>query len=164
MTEAPTERALVLGGGGEVGSQLVKRLKQEGHWVLAVDCTLDPTSAADEFIEGDASDPDVVQLALQKGVDIIFIVTGDAPAVHVNVLETLRDSKTRGTSLVYLSEKHAGDDPRYTERLYLAFQREYGVPVSIVRRPRREPYVADECVEAMLVGGNKQTDSKSNKQ
>ena len=29
--------AIVLGGGGFIGSHLVKRLKQEGYWVRAVD-------------------------------------------------------------------------------------------------------------------------------
>jgi nucleoside-diphosphate-sugar epimerase len=31
------KKALVLGGGGFIGSHLVKRLKKEGYWVRVVD-------------------------------------------------------------------------------------------------------------------------------
>ena len=43
--------ALVLGGGGFIGSHLVRRLKQEGYFVRAVDLKLPEfsASAADEL-------------------------------------------------------------------------------------------------------------------
>ncbi len=37
MKELSLKTALVLGGGGFIGSHLVKRLKDEGFWVRAVD-------------------------------------------------------------------------------------------------------------------------------
>lgn len=51
--------ALVLGGGGFIGSHLVKRLKQENFWVRAVDLKYPEfeNTFADEFIIGDLRDP-----------------------------------------------------------------------------------------------------------
>ena len=58
--------ALVLGGGGFIGSHLVTRLKNEGYWVRAVDIKhpdFEPTSA-DDFIQGDLRFPSVVEKAM----------------------------------------------------------------------------------------------------
>lgn len=58
--------ALVLGGGGFIGSHLVTRLKNEGYWVRAVDIKhpdFEPTSA-DDFIQGDLRFPSVVEKAI----------------------------------------------------------------------------------------------------
>lgn len=54
--------ALVLGGGGFIGSHLVKRLKSEGFWVRAVDIKLPvfSKSEADDFVVGDLTQEDVV--------------------------------------------------------------------------------------------------------
>ncbi|MBX9695151.1 MAG: NAD-dependent epimerase/dehydratase family protein [Cyanobacteria bacterium] len=62
--------ALVLGGGGFIGSHLVKRLKVEGYWVRAVDLKypeFSPTQA-DEFIIGDLRE----QTICRKVIDIRF--------------------------------------------------------------------------------------------
>ena len=58
--------ALVLGGGGFIGSHMVRRLKDEGYWVRAVDIKYpDFTSSnADDFILGDLRFPSVVKKAL----------------------------------------------------------------------------------------------------
>ena len=48
------KRALVCGAGGFIGSHLVKRLREEGYWVRAVDLKqpeFEPTRA-DDFILG----------------------------------------------------------------------------------------------------------------
>lgn len=49
------KRYLVLGAGGMIGHQMVKRLKKEGHWVRGVDLVYPEFSSteADEFIIGD---------------------------------------------------------------------------------------------------------------
>ena len=54
--------ALVLGGGGFIGSHLVKKLKEEGFWVRAVDLKYPEywKTFADDFIIGDLRDPKVV--------------------------------------------------------------------------------------------------------
>jgi GDP-D-mannose 3',5'-epimerase len=60
------KRALVLGGGGFIGSHLAKRLKREGVWVRALDLQRPryaPT-AADDFWVGDLRDPEITVAAL----------------------------------------------------------------------------------------------------
>lgn len=54
--------ALVLGGGGFIGSHLARKLKNEGFWVRVVDLKLPDfsPSAADDFVMGDLRDPSVV--------------------------------------------------------------------------------------------------------
>jgi nucleoside-diphosphate-sugar epimerase len=56
------KNALVLGGGGFIGSHLVKRLKDEGFWVSAVDIKFPQftKSIADSFTIGDLRDPRLV--------------------------------------------------------------------------------------------------------
>ena len=107
--------ALVLGAGGFIGSQMVKRLKNEGYWVRGVDLVLPEfsQSAADEFIEGDLRDPEVVKSILlppkefrffqeiyqfaadMGGAGFVFSGENDAEIMHnsatinLNVLEFL---------------------------------------------------------------------------
>ena len=61
------KKALVLGAGGFIGSHMVKRLKSEGYWVRGVDLKrpeFSPTEA-DEFVQGDLTDPDFVRRVLE---------------------------------------------------------------------------------------------------
>ena len=48
------KRALVAGGGGFIGSHLVKKLKKDGYWVRAVDLKYPRfgATAADDFVIG----------------------------------------------------------------------------------------------------------------
>jgi GDP-D-mannose 3', 5'-epimerase len=59
--------ALVFGGGGFIGSHLVKRLKKEGFWVRSVDLKkpMFSESLADDFIVGDLRYPSVMQKAMR---------------------------------------------------------------------------------------------------
>ena len=54
--------ALVCGAGGFIGSHMIRRLKNEGYWVRGVDVKSPEYSetAADEFILGNLTDPDLV--------------------------------------------------------------------------------------------------------
>jgi len=73
------KRALVLGGGGFIGSHLVKRLKAEGFWVRAVDLKrpgYSPT-AADDFIVGDLCDLLVCEAALEGGFEEVYQLAAD---------------------------------------------------------------------------------------
>lgn len=73
------KRALVLGGGGFIGSHLVKRLKGEGLWVRAVDLKrprYSPT-AADDFIVGDLRDLEVCKAALAGGFEEVYQLAAD---------------------------------------------------------------------------------------
>lgn len=110
------KRAVVCGGGGFIGSHLVKRLKDEGYWVRAVDLKLPEftKSVADEFflldlrsqancykaitIKHEKVDT-VYQLAADMG-GAGYIFTGDHDAeimhnsatINLNVAEACKDS------------------------------------------------------------------------
>lgn len=72
-------RALVLGGGGFIGSHLVRRLRREGFWVRAVDLKRPrySASAADEFIVGDLRELDVCRAALAGGFEEVYQLAAD---------------------------------------------------------------------------------------
>lgn len=55
--------ALVLGGGGFIGSHMIKKLKEQGFWVRAVDLKYPEFSKthANDFIQGDLRDPKLVE-------------------------------------------------------------------------------------------------------
>lgn len=172
--------ALVLGGGGFIGSHLVKRLKDEGFWVRAVDLKYPEywETYADDFIKGDLRDPLICRLAIDRKFDEIyqlaadmggagFVFTGanDADIMHnsclinLNVLEACnnRNSKSvfySGSACMYpehnqldpdnplCTEESAypanpdseyGWEKLFSERLYLAFMRNYGFKSRIAR-------------------------------
>ncbi len=111
--------ALVLGGGGFIGSHLVKRLKEEGYFVRAVDLKKPEfwKSYADEFIVGDLRNPqitnsafshleektnfdEVYQLAADMGgAGYLFTGDSDADIMHnsglipVNVLHAANEKR-----------------------------------------------------------------------
>ena len=96
--------ALVLGGGGFIGSHLVRRLVNEGFWVRAVDLKFpefSPTVAHD-FVRGDLRDPvfcrsvidrkfdEIYQLAADMGgAGFIFTGENDADVMHNSALINL---------------------------------------------------------------------------
>jgi GDP-D-mannose 3',5'-epimerase len=109
-------KALVLGGGGFIGSHMVNRLKSEGFWVRSVDLKYPEFSEtqADDFIQGDLRDPNVCRDAIDQKFDEIyqfaadmggagFVFTGENDAdimhnsalINLNVLEAClrRNSK-----------------------------------------------------------------------
>jgi len=110
------KKALVLGGGGFIGSHMVNRLKREGFWVRAVDLKYPEFSEtqADDFLQGDLRDPNVCRDAIDQRFDEIyqfaadmggagFVFTGENDAdimhnsalINLNVLEAClrRNSK-----------------------------------------------------------------------
>jgi nucleoside-diphosphate-sugar epimerase len=174
------KRALVAGGGGFIGSHLVRRLKAEGFRVRAVDLQRPryaPT-AADEFIVGDLRDLAVCTAALAGGFDEVyqlaadmggagFIFTGehDADIMHNSAqinLNVLRACTAVEVGRVFYSSSACiypernqldPDDPNcredsaypaapdseygweklFSERLYLAYARNYGFTARIAR-------------------------------
>jgi nucleoside-diphosphate-sugar epimerase len=98
------KKALVLGGGGFIGSHLVKRLKQDGYWVRAVDLKYPEfcDTHADDFIQGDLRSQslcdhvfdqrfdEVYQLAADMGgAGYIFTGEHDADVMHNSALINL---------------------------------------------------------------------------
>jgi len=174
------KKALVLGGGGFIGSHMVNQLKSEGFWVRAVDLKFPEFSEtnADDFIQGDLRDPIVCREAVDTKFDEIyqfaadmggagFVFTGENDAdimhnsalINLNILEAcLRRNSKRifYSSSACMYPEHNQLDPLnpnceessaypanpdseygweklFSERLYLAFQRNYGLSVRIGR-------------------------------
>jgi GDP-D-mannose 3',5'-epimerase len=174
------KKALVLGGGGFIGSHMVNRLKAEGFWVRAVDLKYPEfsTTQANDFIKADLRDPNVCREAIDQQFDEIyqfaadmggagFVFTGqnDADIMHnsalinINVLESCirrNSKKIFYSSSACMYPEHNQLDPEnpnceessaypanpdseygweklFSERLYLAFARNYGVTARIAR-------------------------------
>ena len=172
--------ALVCGGGGFIGSHLVKRLKSEGFWVRAVDLKFPEfaETAADDFVITDLRDPvqcrrivdrsftEIYQLAADMGgAGYIFTGEHDADVMHNSAsinLNMLDASVRRNSKRIFYSSsacmypEHNQLDPEapvtressaypanpdseygweklFSERLYLAYSRNYGVQARIAR-------------------------------
>lgn len=174
-----SKKVLVCGAGGFIGGHLVKRLKNEGFWVRAVDLKRNEfsPSPADEFIIGDLTDPVVVrkvvegieeiyQLAADMGgAGYIFTGNNDAAVmynsatINLNIAEA---SRLAGVKKIFYSSSACmypeynqldPDNPKcsedsaypaapdseygweklFSERLYLAFNRNWGIQVRIAR-------------------------------
>jgi GDP-D-mannose 3',5'-epimerase len=174
------KKALVLGGGGFIGSHMVNRLKAEGFWVRAVDLKFpefSPTQA-DDFIQADLRDPLVCRGAIDKKFDEIyqfaadmggagFVFTGEHDAdimhnsalINLNVLEACLRRNSRRifySSSACMYPEHNQMDPNnpnceessaypanpdseygweklFSERLFLAFAKNYGFESRIAR-------------------------------
>jgi len=72
------KKILVSGAGGFIGGHLVKKLKDEGFWVRAVDLKEHEYAAlpADEFILGDLRDPALVRRVVD-GIDEVYQLAAD---------------------------------------------------------------------------------------
>ena len=174
------KKALVLGGGGFIGSHLIKKLKNEGYWVRAVDLKYPEywQTEADDFIQGDLKEKEICNEALNDQFDEVyqlaadmggagFIFTGENDAdimhnscmINLNILEASRTQKSKnifysGSACMYpehnqidpenpnCSEASAypanpdseyGWEKLFSERLYLAYQRNYGFNSHIAR-------------------------------
>ena len=173
------KRMLVCGAGGFIGGHLVKRLKQEGHWVRGVDLKHNEfsTSPADDFVIGDLRNPKIVEEVIE-GIDIVYqlaadmggagyIFTGDhdADVMHNSAtinLNVAHYGQKAGIEKVFYSSSACmypeynqmdPDNPKcseesaypaapdseygweklFSERLYLAFHRNYGMEVRVAR-------------------------------
>lgn len=71
--------SLVLGGGGFIGSHLVKRLKKEGFWVRGVDVKYPEFSEteADDFVIGDLRDTNLVKSVIDRKFDEVYQLAAD---------------------------------------------------------------------------------------
>lgn len=172
--------ALVCGAGGFIGSHLVKRLKNENYWVRGVDLKYPEfeESYADEFVQGDLRDPEIVQKILDRPFDEVyqlaadmggagFVFTGenDADIIHnsglINLNMAYYSTKVGVKKIFYSSSAcmypaYNQEDPNnpkcsedsaypaapdseygweklFSERLYLAFHKNYGLNVRIAR-------------------------------
>jgi GDP-D-mannose 3', 5'-epimerase len=172
-----TERVLVLGAAGFIGSALIRRLKNEGAYVCGVDCRpplFEPTSADDFYLydlrmglppEVNVNWDIVAQLACDMGgAGYIFTGEHDAEVIRNNALINAQVARVfshvgcgrllyTSSSCVYndtyadnrpfqLREHDAyegypsnsyGWEKLFSEQLYEAHRRNYGLNVCITR-------------------------------
>lgn len=176
---------LILGGGGFIGGNLAKKLKEDGNFVRIVDIKKHEyhhhLDICDEFIVGDLRDPKIVETVMSLSSDkfdevyqlaadmggALYIFTGqhDADVMHNSALINLNVAKEavkQKVGRVFYSSsacmypEHNQLDPNnpnceessaypanpdseygweklFSERLYLAFQRNYNLKVRIGR-------------------------------
>jgi len=176
------KKILVLGAGGFIGGAMVKRLKEEGHWVRGVDLKnheyFEIRDYADQFILGDLRDPKLCESVISPDIDEIyqfaadmggagFVFTGENDAdimhnsaminlnvAHLAVQKNIKKVFYSSSACMYpeynqmdpdnpkCSEDSAypaspdseyGWEKLFSERLYLAFHRNYGLNVRIAR-------------------------------
>jgi GDP-D-mannose 3', 5'-epimerase len=172
--------ALVCGGGGFIGSHLVKRLKLEHFWVRGVDLKYPDFSEteADDFVIADLRDAkncqdivdrrfdEVYQLAADMGgAGYVFTGENDADIMHnsatinLNMLDACRKRNVKrafysSSACVYpeynqkdtaapvtredsaypaAPDSEYGWEKLFSERLYLAYNRNYGMQNRIAR-------------------------------
>ena len=174
------KNALILGGGGFIGSHLAKSLKEEGYWVRCVDLKYPEfwETYADDFIVGDLRNPSICSMSVDRKFDEIyqlaadmggagFVFTGENDAdimhnsalINLNVLEACNNRNSKrifysGSACMYpehnqldpnnplCSEESAypanpdseyGWEKLFSERLYLAFQRNHNFSSKVAR-------------------------------
>jgi len=176
------KKIVILGGGGFIGGHLAKRLKKEGNHIRICDIKKHEYFSQDEicheFMLGDLTDPKVVELVIEEGVDevyqlaadmggALYIFTGehDADVMYNSAkinLNVARESVNKNVGKLFYSSsacmypEHNQLDPDnpnceessaypanpdseygweklFSERLYLAFSRNYGLNVRIAR-------------------------------
>ena len=111
-----TDTTLVVGATGNVGSQVVRRLLEEGRPVRALsrkpEASELPSGA--ELVRGDLTDPASLENAL-TGVDAVFLVWPGVDTAHAPAVAELLGARAR--HVVYLSSagiddaRHAQADP-----------------------------------------------------
>jgi len=174
------QTALVCGGGGFIGSHLVKRLKKDGFWVRSVDLKypeFSPT-AADDFVIADLRDQSTGRFIIDRRFDEVyqlaadmggagFVFTGDNDAdimynsalINLNILKACVNRNIKrifysSSACIYpqynqtdphnpncredsaypaYPDSEYGWEKLFSERLYLSFQRNYGMEVRIAR-------------------------------
>ena len=128
--------ALVCGGGGFIGSHLMKFLKDRGYWVMGVDIRYPEYGpiVADDFIKGDLRDVNIVKQALDMPFDEVYqlaadmggagyIFTGehDADVMHNSAtinLNVMEQAKQIGAKKIFFSSSaciypaHNQKDPK----------------------------------------------------
>jgi len=174
--------ALVLGGAGFIGGHLVRRLKNEGYWVRAVDIKKPEFGAlcADEFYLGDLRKVEVVKdvMCIKGGFDEVYQLAADmggagyifsgshdadlmpnSHLININVAEcavTFKVGKLFYSSSACIYPQQIQEDPNnlglkesdaypanpdseygyekiLSERLYKAYEKNYGLSVRIAR-------------------------------
>ena len=103
-------KALVCGAGGFIASHLVRRLKQEGHWVRGADLKVPefgPT-AADDFRLLDLRDSDACEAAVSGGFDVVYQLAADMGGmgfIHSAECEIMRNNALINLNMIHAAAR-----------------------------------------------------------
>ena len=103
-------KALVCGAGGFIASHLVRRLKQEGHWVRGADLKVPefgPT-AADDFRLLDLRDSDACEAAVSGGLDVVYQLAADMGGmgfIHSAECEIMRNNALINLNMIHAAAR-----------------------------------------------------------
>src|SRR5438093_11088498 len=104
------KKALVCGAGGFIASHLVRRLKQEGHWVRGADLKVPefgPT-AADDLRLLDLRDSDACEAAVSGGFDVVYQLAADMGGmgfIHSAECEIMRNNALINLNMIHAAAR-----------------------------------------------------------
>jgi nucleoside-diphosphate-sugar epimerase len=145
------KKIVVLGGGGFIGGHLSKRLKEEGNHVRICDIKKHEyfyqDEICDEFILGDLTDPKVVDLVIEEGVDEVYqlaasVSKNDSNLIHNSVtinLNVFKECVNKKVKKVFYSSSDCEENSEYgweklfSEKMFLSYHKNYGLNVRIAR-------------------------------
>lgn len=106
------KRILVCGAGGFIGSHLVRKLKNGGHWVRGVDLKYPEFSStvADDFVIGDLRDQNVVQRVVNEPFDEVYQLAADMGGAGYiftkdHDADVMHNSATINLNVLYYGQK-----------------------------------------------------------
>ena len=107
------KRILVCGAGGFIGHHLVRRLKEEGHWIRGADLKRPRFSAtqADDFAVGDLREQEFVRQVVDQKFDEVYQLAADMGGAGYiftgeNDADVMHNSATINLNMAEASRQH----------------------------------------------------------
>ena len=144
------KRILVCGAGGFIGGAMMKRLKREGHWVRGVDLkeheykTLAADMGGAGYIFTGENDADIMhnsaminlnvaEQCVKKNINKVFYSSSACMYPEHNQLDPDNPNCIEDSAYPAAPDSEYGWEKLFSERLWLAFARNYGLTVRIAR-------------------------------